>query len=172
MAPNSWRYMIEFYRECRGVGIVSTRNLFMACVCLCKGQGSYYVIARSGFRVSNQGWGFRLKWCARTMSNMPPYLSNEESESGMLCVPVERLASSPTWEGPAGVTEKTLLTKKLCTPGRGQSRELKSNCIARLFERLPGRLFLNSATHEHTIPEGRSRSGRSGVKPWLGGPDA
>ncbi|RRT33084.1 hypothetical protein B296_00049083 [Ensete ventricosum] len=96
VAPNSWHYLIVFSGECRGVGIISTRDLFMACFHLCKSRGGYYLTARVGFRVSrapsnNKGWksrylfvsdlvwGFRLDWSAHPIGNASPYLSEEET---------------------------------------------------------------------------------------------
>ncbi|RZS23806.1 hypothetical protein BHM03_00056788 [Ensete ventricosum] len=52
VAPNSWCYLVVFLGECRGAGIISTRDLFMACFCLCKSRCDYYLTARVGFRVS------------------------------------------------------------------------------------------------------------------------
>ncbi|RZS04644.1 hypothetical protein BHM03_00035004, partial [Ensete ventricosum] len=88
VAPNSWRYLVVFLGECRGAGIISTRDLFMACFRLCKNQGGYYLTARVSFRVSgapsnNKGWksrylfvsgpvwGFRLDWSAHPIDNAP-----------------------------------------------------------------------------------------------------
>ncbi|RZS03400.1 hypothetical protein BHM03_00033579 [Ensete ventricosum] len=82
VVPNSWRYLVVFLGECRGVGIIPTRDLFMACFRLCKSRGGYYLTTRVGFRVSgtssnNKGWksrylyvsgpawGFRLDWSAQ-----------------------------------------------------------------------------------------------------------
>ncbi|RRT35875.1 hypothetical protein B296_00045489 [Ensete ventricosum] len=95
VAPNSWRYLVVFLGECRGAGIIPTRDLFMTCFRLCKSQGGYYLTARVGFRVSgapsnNKGWksrylfvsgpvwGFRLDWSAHPIGNALPYLSKEE----------------------------------------------------------------------------------------------
>ncbi|RRT31145.1 hypothetical protein B296_00056559, partial [Ensete ventricosum] len=92
----SWRYLVVFLGECRGAGIIPTRDLFMACFRLYKSRGSYYFTARVGFRVSgapssNKGWksrylyvsgpvwGFRLDWSAHPIGNAPPYLSEEET---------------------------------------------------------------------------------------------
>ncbi|RWV77144.1 hypothetical protein GW17_00062072 [Ensete ventricosum] len=82
--------------ECRGAGIIPTRDLFMACFRFCKSRGGYYLTAHVGFRVSgapsnNKGWksrylfvsgpnwGFRLGWSAHPIGNVPPYPSEEES---------------------------------------------------------------------------------------------
>ncbi|RZS22385.1 hypothetical protein BHM03_00055151 [Ensete ventricosum] len=95
VAPNSWRYLIVFLGECRGAGIIPTRDLFMACFRLCKSRGGYYLTTRVGFRVSgvpsnNKGWkshylfvsgpvwGFKLDWSAHPIGNVSPYLSEEE----------------------------------------------------------------------------------------------
>ncbi|RRT35672.1 hypothetical protein B296_00046173, partial [Ensete ventricosum] len=95
VAPNSWRYLVVFLGECRGAGIIPTRDLFKACFHLCKNRGGYYLTVRVGFRVSgapcnNKGWkshylfvsgpvwGFRLDWSAHPIGNAPPYLSEEE----------------------------------------------------------------------------------------------
>ncbi|RZS24309.1 hypothetical protein BHM03_00057360 [Ensete ventricosum] len=64
VAPNSWRYLVDFLGECRGAGIILTRDLFMACFRLCKSRGGYYLTARVDFRVSgthsnNKGWKSR-----------------------------------------------------------------------------------------------------------------
>ncbi|RWW40836.1 hypothetical protein BHE74_00053718 [Ensete ventricosum] len=96
VAPNSWCYLVVFLGECRGVGIIPTRDLFMTCFRLCKSRGNYYLTARVDFRVSgapfnNKGWkscylfdsgsvwGFRLDWSAHPIGNAPPYLSKEET---------------------------------------------------------------------------------------------
>ncbi|RZS28612.1 hypothetical protein BHM03_00062231, partial [Ensete ventricosum] len=96
VAPNSWCYLVVFLGECRGVGIIPTRDLFMACFRLCKSRGGYYLTAWVDFRVSgapssNKGWksrylyvsgpvwGFRLDWSAHPIGNAPPYLSEEET---------------------------------------------------------------------------------------------
>ncbi|RRT31212.1 hypothetical protein B296_00051672, partial [Ensete ventricosum] len=47
VAPNSWRYLVVFLGECRGAGIIPTRDLFMVCFRLCKSRGGYYLTARS-----------------------------------------------------------------------------------------------------------------------------
>ncbi|RZS28870.1 hypothetical protein BHM03_00062521 [Ensete ventricosum] len=52
VAPNSWCYLVVFLGECRGAGIIPTRDLFIACFHLCKNRGGYYLIARVDFRVS------------------------------------------------------------------------------------------------------------------------
>ncbi|RWW05329.1 hypothetical protein GW17_00031401, partial [Ensete ventricosum] len=52
LAPNSWRYLVEFLGECRGAGIILTRDLFMAYFRLYKSRGGYYLTAQVGFRVS------------------------------------------------------------------------------------------------------------------------
>ncbi|RWW60843.1 hypothetical protein BHE74_00032132 [Ensete ventricosum] len=97
VAPNSWRYLITFLGECKGSGIVPTRDLFLSCFRLCKGQGGYYLTSRAGFRVGGapsnnkgwkaqflfvsrrRGWGFGVNWSAHSVSNVPPNLSDEES---------------------------------------------------------------------------------------------
>ncbi|RRT48694.1 hypothetical protein B296_00026179, partial [Ensete ventricosum] len=96
VAPNSWRYLVVFLGECRGAGIIETRDLFMACFRLCKSRGSYYLTARVDFQVSrvpsnNKGWksryffvsdpvwGFRLDWSAHPIGNASSYLFEEES---------------------------------------------------------------------------------------------
>ncbi|RWV91984.1 hypothetical protein GW17_00045685 [Ensete ventricosum] len=89
-------YLVVFLDECRGAGIIPTRDLFMACFRLCKSRGGYYLTAWVGFRVSgapsnNKGWkprylyvsgpvgGFRLDWSAHPIGNASPYLSEEET---------------------------------------------------------------------------------------------
>ncbi|RRT31568.1 hypothetical protein B296_00034446 [Ensete ventricosum] len=88
-------YLVVFLGESRGVGIIPTRDLFMACFRLCKSRGGYYLTARVDFWVSrapsnNKGWksrylfvsgpvwGFRLDWSAHPIGNASPYLSEEE----------------------------------------------------------------------------------------------
>ncbi|RZR88436.1 hypothetical protein BHM03_00016016 [Ensete ventricosum] len=51
MVPNSWHYLVAFLWECYRLGIVATRELFMACFWLIQGQARYYLIARNGLRV-------------------------------------------------------------------------------------------------------------------------
>ncbi|RRT31724.1 hypothetical protein B296_00053931 [Ensete ventricosum] len=89
-------YLVVFLGECRGAGIIPTRDLFMMCFRLCKSRGGYYLTARVDFRVSrapsnNKGWkslyisvsgpvwGFRLDWLAHPIGNASPYLSEEET---------------------------------------------------------------------------------------------
>ncbi|RWW70174.1 hypothetical protein BHE74_00022161 [Ensete ventricosum] len=97
VAPNSWHYLITFLGECRGSGIISTRDLFLSCFRLCKGQGGYNLIAQEGFKVEgapsdNKGWkthflfvsrcrdwGFGVECSAHPISNIPCNLSDEES---------------------------------------------------------------------------------------------
>ncbi|RRT37696.1 hypothetical protein B296_00056770 [Ensete ventricosum] len=67
IAPNSWRYLITFLGECRGSGIIPSRDLFLSCFQLCKGHGGYYLTARAGFRVeaapsNNKGWKSRFMY--------------------------------------------------------------------------------------------------------------
>ncbi|RRT83782.1 hypothetical protein B296_00005933 [Ensete ventricosum] len=95
VAPNSWRYLVVFLGECRGAGIIPTRDLFMTYFRLYNSRDDYYLTARVGFRVSgapsnNKGWkscyffvsdpvwGFRLDWSAHPIGNAPPYLFDEE----------------------------------------------------------------------------------------------
>ncbi|RZS11900.1 hypothetical protein BHM03_00043277 [Ensete ventricosum] len=61
VAPNSWSYLVVFLDECRGAGITPTWDLFMACFCLCKSRGGYYLTDRVSFQVNgapsnNKGW--------------------------------------------------------------------------------------------------------------------
>ncbi|RWW35570.1 hypothetical protein BHE74_00059484, partial [Ensete ventricosum] len=72
VAPNSWPYLVVFLGECRGAGIIPTRDLFMACFRLCKSRGGYYLTARVI-------WGFRLDWSAHPIGNASPYLSEKET---------------------------------------------------------------------------------------------
>ncbi|RRT80088.1 hypothetical protein B296_00016404 [Ensete ventricosum] len=89
VAPNSWRYLVVFLGECQGVGIIPTRDLFVACFRLCNSRDGYYLTARVGFRIrgapsNNNGWkshylfvsgpvwGFRLDWSAHPIDNAPP----------------------------------------------------------------------------------------------------
>ncbi|RWW71576.1 hypothetical protein BHE74_00020661 [Ensete ventricosum] len=70
IAPNSWRYIITFLGECKGSGIVPSRDLFLSSFRLCQGQGGYYLTARSGFRVrgalsNNKGWKSRFLFVSR-----------------------------------------------------------------------------------------------------------
>ncbi|THU72454.1 hypothetical protein C4D60_Mb04t12300 [Musa balbisiana] len=53
MAPNSWRYIVAFLGEYRGVGIKPTRMLFLAYFRLCKGRGRYYLTARDRFKIND-----------------------------------------------------------------------------------------------------------------------
>ncbi|RWW44647.1 hypothetical protein BHE74_00049581, partial [Ensete ventricosum] len=46
VAPNSWRYLVVFLGECRGAGIIPTRDLFMAYFRLYKSRGGYYLTTR------------------------------------------------------------------------------------------------------------------------------
>ncbi|RRT31194.1 hypothetical protein B296_00059034, partial [Ensete ventricosum] len=69
VAPNLWRYLVVFLGECRGAGIIPTRDSFMACFRLCNSRGGYYLTAR----------GFRLDWSTHPIGNASPYLSEEET---------------------------------------------------------------------------------------------
>ncbi|RZS16410.1 hypothetical protein BHM03_00048394 [Ensete ventricosum] len=71
VAPNSWRYLVVFLGECRGAGIIPTRDLFMAC---------FSPLQESGRLLSHRPiWGFRHDWSAHPIDNASPYLSEEES---------------------------------------------------------------------------------------------
>ncbi|RWW60686.1 hypothetical protein BHE74_00032337 [Ensete ventricosum] len=52
VAPNSWRYLVAFFIEYHGAGIIPSRNLFMACFRLCKSRGGYYLTTRAEFKIS------------------------------------------------------------------------------------------------------------------------
>ncbi|RRT51416.1 hypothetical protein B296_00043279 [Ensete ventricosum] len=67
VAPNSWSYLVVFLSECRGAGIIPTRDLFMTCFRLCKSRGGYYLTTRVDFR------------SAHPIGNASPYLSEEET---------------------------------------------------------------------------------------------
>ncbi|RRT66866.1 hypothetical protein B296_00009104 [Ensete ventricosum] len=47
VVPNSWCYLITFLGECKGSGIIPTRDLFLLCFRLCMGQGSYCLTSRA-----------------------------------------------------------------------------------------------------------------------------
>ncbi|RWW15984.1 hypothetical protein GW17_00020147 [Ensete ventricosum] len=131
IAPNSWRYLIVFLSEYRGVGIVPSRTLFFACFRLCKSRGGYYLTARAGFMVSgastnNKGWkaqyffvngpswGFRADWSIHLISNVPPLLSEEEF------VAINRLRGIlPLSRGIRDMTEKWLVEAGLSLASRG-----------------------------------------------------
>ncbi|RRT38750.1 hypothetical protein B296_00040446 [Ensete ventricosum] len=51
VAPNSSRCLVVYLGECRGAGIIPTRDLFMTCFLLYKSRGGYYLIARVSFRI-------------------------------------------------------------------------------------------------------------------------
>ncbi|RRT34509.1 hypothetical protein B296_00058718 [Ensete ventricosum] len=71
VAPNSLRYLVVFLGECRGAGIIPTRDLFMAC---------FSPLQESGRLLSHRPiWGFRHDWSAHPIGNASPYLSEEES---------------------------------------------------------------------------------------------
>ncbi|RRT40268.1 hypothetical protein B296_00043246 [Ensete ventricosum] len=95
VAANSWRYLVIFLGECRGAGIIPTRDLFMTCFRLCKSQGGYYLTAQVDFRVSrapsnNKCWKPRYLYVSGPVWGLgstsrhsrsvtpPPYLSEEE----------------------------------------------------------------------------------------------
>ncbi|RWW39843.1 hypothetical protein BHE74_00054785 [Ensete ventricosum] len=98
IAPNSWRYLVAFLWECYGSGIVATRELFMACFRLSRGQAEYYLVAHNGFRVSGapsndkgrkshfffisyrRGWSFPTEWTSRMVNSSVPVLSIDETE--------------------------------------------------------------------------------------------
>ncbi|RZS08472.1 hypothetical protein BHM03_00039456 [Ensete ventricosum] len=87
IVPNSWRYIITFLGECKGSGIVPSRDLFLSCFRLCRGQRGYYLTAWAGFRVGgfpsnnkgwkarflfisrHRGWDFSVEWSAHPISN-------------------------------------------------------------------------------------------------------
>ncbi|RRT58903.1 hypothetical protein B296_00010985 [Ensete ventricosum] len=98
MAPNSWRYLVVFLWECYGSGIVATRQLFMACFKLSRGQARYYLTTRSEFHVSGvpssnkgwkscfffishrRGWSFLTEWTSRMVNSSIPALSIDETK--------------------------------------------------------------------------------------------
>ncbi|RWV84595.1 hypothetical protein GW17_00053681 [Ensete ventricosum] len=141
VAPNSWRYLVVFLGECRGAGIIPTRDLFMACFRLCKSRGGYYLTARVGFRVSGTpssnkgwkshylyvsglGWGFGLSWSAHPIGNAPPYLSEEET---VLVGRLKGILSSS--RAIKEMTELWLVEAGLSPTSRGTSISLCSSFI-------------------------------------------
>ncbi|RWV78434.1 hypothetical protein GW17_00060606 [Ensete ventricosum] len=98
MAPNSWRYLVVFLWECYRSSIVATRQLFMACFKLSRGQARYNLAARSGFHVSGvpssnkgwkscfffishrRGWSFLTEWTSRTVNGSIPALLIDETK--------------------------------------------------------------------------------------------
>ncbi|RZR82622.1 hypothetical protein BHM03_00009074 [Ensete ventricosum] len=80
-----------------GSGIVPSRDLFLSCFRLCRGQGGYYLTVRSGFRVGGapsnnkgwkvrflfvsrrQGWDFGIEWSTHPISNVPSNLSASQA---------------------------------------------------------------------------------------------
>ncbi|RZR88104.1 hypothetical protein BHM03_00015618 [Ensete ventricosum] len=117
MASNSWRYMVAFLRECHGSGIVPIRDLFMACIRLCRGQRGYYLTARSGFRLSGapsnnkgwkarfffishgQGWGFQPEGTAREGAS----LSRKKKKV--------TISKPPRKDAPGGASERAQRSK-------------------------------------------------------------
>ncbi|RWW42557.1 hypothetical protein BHE74_00051887, partial [Ensete ventricosum] len=83
VAPNSWRYLVVFLGECRGAGIIPTRDLFMACFRFCKSRGGCYLTARVGVQVSgapsnNKGWKSRYLFVSGPVWGFRLDLSEEE----------------------------------------------------------------------------------------------
>ncbi|RZR75564.1 hypothetical protein BHM03_00062141 [Ensete ventricosum] len=132
VAPNSWCYLVVFLGECRGAGIIPTRDLFMACFHLCKSRGGYYLTARVGFRVSwvpsnNKGWKSRYLFVnpstrvavpAREVSISPVREAPKASSKRLIDAPTEQV------DDPARRHKKVkVLTRRhKCRYGEGESR--------------------------------------------------
>ncbi|RWW36941.1 hypothetical protein BHE74_00058001, partial [Ensete ventricosum] len=146
VAPNSWRYLVVFLGECRGAGIIPTRDLFMACFRLCKSRGGYYLTARVGFRVSGApssnkgwksrylyvsglGWGFGFSWSAHPIGNAPPYLSEEETVlvgrlKGILSSSRAIKEMTELWLAEAGLSPASKVAGGRAPPSRPSAREV------------------------------------------------
>ncbi|RRT31871.1 hypothetical protein B296_00055539 [Ensete ventricosum] len=126
VAPNSWRYLVVFLGECRGVGIIPTRDLFMVCFRLCKSRDGYYLTSRVGFRVSGAPSSNKV-----TDSKVPPTRPTarevgasprREASRASLKVPVV----SPPEQAEEAVRRvkkvKVLTRRHKSRPGEGESR--------------------------------------------------
>ncbi|RRT46807.1 hypothetical protein B296_00051616 [Ensete ventricosum] len=98
VAPNSWRYLV-FLGECRGVGIIPTRDLFMACFRLCKSRGGYYLTARVGFRVSGAPSNNKDRMDLGDLRGMPK-VSGGKTSSVRAAAPAQEVDVSPAREAP------------------------------------------------------------------------
>ncbi|RRT40174.1 hypothetical protein B296_00035155 [Ensete ventricosum] len=159
VAPNSWRYLVVFLGECRGAGIIPTRDLFMACFRLCKSRGGYYLTARVDFRVSevssnNKGWKSRYLFVSDRMDlddlRRMPKMSGGKAPSTHVAAPTRVVDVSPAREAPKASSKTPIdaLTQQVDDPAR---RHKKVKVLIR--------------RHKSRHDEGESRSHSKGKEP-------
>ncbi|RZS12788.1 hypothetical protein BHM03_00044290 [Ensete ventricosum] len=119
VAPSSWRYLVMFLGECRGAGIILTRDLFMACFHLCKSRGGYYLTARVSFWVSgapsnNKGWKSRYLFVSDRMDlddlHGMPKISSGKAPSTRAAAPAWEVGVSPAREAPKALSKRPINT--------------------------------------------------------------
>ncbi|RZS27385.1 hypothetical protein BHM03_00060847 [Ensete ventricosum] len=128
VASNSWCYLIVFLGECRGVGIIPTRDLFMACFRFCKNRGGYYLTARVDFRVSgapsnNKGWKSRYLFMSVTRDAK---VSGGKAPSTRTAAPALEVVTSPARETPKASSKRSIdtSTEQVDDPAR-RSKKVK-----------------------------------------------
>ncbi|RRT32725.1 hypothetical protein B296_00056750 [Ensete ventricosum] len=118
---NSWRYLVVFLGECRGAGIIPTRDLFMTCFRLYKNRGGYYLIARVDFRVSgapsnNKGWKPHYLFVSDRMDLdelrlkvlFEPKVSGGKTPSTRTVAPAREVVTSPARETPEASSKRPI----------------------------------------------------------------
>ncbi|RZR78220.1 hypothetical protein BHM03_00003496 [Ensete ventricosum] len=159
VAPNSWRYLVMFLGECRGAGIIPTRDLFIACFRLYKSRGGYYLAARVGFRVSgapsnNKGWKSRYLFVSDRMDlgdlRGMPKMSSGKAPSTRVVAPAREVGVSPAREAPKASSKRSIdaPTEQADDPAR---RHKKVKVLTR--------------SHKSRHGEGESRSHSKGKEP-------
>ncbi|RWW75637.1 hypothetical protein BHE74_00016324 [Ensete ventricosum] len=149
VAPNSWRYLVVFIGECRGAGIIPTRDLVMACLRLCKSRGGYYLTARVDFRVSgapsnNKDWMDLGDLCGM------PKISGGKAPSTCTAAPAWEVNVSLAREAPKASSKRPIdaPTKPVDDPTRWHKK-----------------VKVLTMRHKSRHDEGKSRSHSKGKEP-------
>ncbi|RZR70570.1 hypothetical protein BHM03_00000447, partial [Ensete ventricosum] len=139
------------------------------------GQGGYYLTAQSGFRVKgapsnnkgwktrhifisdSRGWGFRIEWSAHTMSNIPPCLSDEESEL------VERLRGILS----SSRATRDMIEAWLVEAGLSPAPRSMSNAFCALFLHAPSVLLILLSHCKYGKPKGLERNFARTCRPTI-----
>ncbi|RRT51245.1 hypothetical protein B296_00048268 [Ensete ventricosum] len=149
VAPNSWRYLIVFLGEYREVGIIPTRDLFMACFRLCKSWGDYYLTAYIDFRVSGAPSNNKDQMILDDLRRMPK-VSGAKTSSVRAVVPAREVGVSPAREAPKTSSKRPIdaPTEQIDDPARRQKK-----------------VKILTMRHKSRHDEGGSRSHSKGKEP-------
>ncbi|RRT40372.1 hypothetical protein B296_00035312 [Ensete ventricosum] len=89
------------------VGIILTRDLFMACFRLCKSRGDYYLTAQVGFRVSGAHSNNKDRMDLDDLCGMPKMFGGKAS-SVRTAAPAQEVGVSPAREAPKASSKRPI----------------------------------------------------------------